>query len=169
MTKRVGWRARQNSSFFFLEFPIVPFTDVADKDDPVATLNTRRLLRNHLLTAFPTRKEITDTNDPPCEAAETRPRKNFFNDRRSPFTRPLLYTSRFSTTSLYPVFFSLLSVSTPQFCPSFALCSPLSSPAVSLALVRTTSSPFHSPTSPLRLFYSQLNEENFMLRVNWHN
>lgn len=46
------------------------------KMTPVATLNTRRLLRNHLLTAFPCRKEITDTAIS-CEGSETRAEKLF--------------------------------------------------------------------------------------------
>lgn len=84
------------------------------KMTPVATLNTRRLLRNHLLTAFPCRKEITDTAIS-CEGSETRAEKLFQRSsirlpKRGYLHESLLNLPIYRFFSVFPASFLVLSI-----------------------------------------------------------
>lgn len=145
------------------------------KMTPVATLNTRRLLRNHLLTAFPCRKEITDTAIS-CEGSETRAEKLFQRSsirlpKRGYLHESLLNLPIYRFFPVFPASSSVLSVvhSALSFflCLSIYLCPGWSRrTAASFALQRW---PERRGCLCSALLMRRFNEENFMLRVKWHN
>lgn len=138
------------------------------KMTPVATLNTRRFLRNHLLTAFPCRKEITDTAIS-CEGSETRAEKLFQRSsirlpKRGYLHESLLNLPIYRFFSVFPASLPVLSI---VLCLSICLCPGWSRrTAASFALRRW---PERRGCLSSALLMPRFNEENFMLRVKWHN